>query len=127
MIQATVPSGRGLLFTSCQFDTPLLIFDLAATAAIGYLLALLCSASASRAGAPSRDCLGISRARPRGRSSPLPRPMPRIISATSYRAWVAEATWGDLRRPRRPRVSLDHPLLAAQLAAACGVDRRRSR
>jgi cation:H+ antiporter len=41
MIQATVPSGLGLLFTPWRFDTALLISGLATTAAIGYLLILL--------------------------------------------------------------------------------------
>ncbi len=41
MIQATVPSGLGLLFTSWRFGTPLLISGLATMAAITYLLILL--------------------------------------------------------------------------------------
>src|SRR5258708_23914528 len=41
MIQATVPSGLGLLFTSWRFGTPLLISGLATMAAIPYLLILL--------------------------------------------------------------------------------------
>lgn len=41
MIQATVPSGLGLLFTPWRFDTALLISGLATMAAIGYLLILL--------------------------------------------------------------------------------------
>jgi cation:H+ antiporter len=41
MIQATVPSGLGLLFTPWRFDTALLIAGLATMAAIGYLLILL--------------------------------------------------------------------------------------
>jgi cation:H+ antiporter len=41
MIQATVPSGLGLLFTPWRFDTPLLISGLTTIAAIGYLLTLL--------------------------------------------------------------------------------------
>ena len=38
MIQATVPSGLGLLFTPWRFDTPLLPSGLTTMAAIGYLL-----------------------------------------------------------------------------------------
>jgi cation:H+ antiporter len=41
MIQATVPSGLGLLFTAWRFDSPLLISGLVTMAAIGYLLILL--------------------------------------------------------------------------------------
>src|SRR5260370_6361837 len=41
MIQATVPSGLGLLFTPWRFDTPLLISGVVTMAAIGYLLLLL--------------------------------------------------------------------------------------
>jgi cation:H+ antiporter len=41
MIQATVPSGLGLLFTPWHFNTPLLISGIATMVAIGYLLALL--------------------------------------------------------------------------------------
>jgi cation:H+ antiporter len=41
MIQATVPSGLGLLFTAWRFDSPLLISGLVTMAAIGYLLVLL--------------------------------------------------------------------------------------
>jgi cation:H+ antiporter len=41
MIQATVPSGLGLLFTPWRFNTPLLISGVATMAAIVYLLALL--------------------------------------------------------------------------------------
>jgi cation:H+ antiporter len=41
MIQATVPSGLGLLFTPWRFDTALLLSGLATMAAIGYLLILL--------------------------------------------------------------------------------------
>jgi cation:H+ antiporter len=38
MIQATVPSGLGLLFTPWRFDRPLLLSGLVTMAAIGYLL-----------------------------------------------------------------------------------------
>jgi cation:H+ antiporter len=41
MIQATVPSGLGLLFTPWRFNTPLLISGVATMVAIGYLLILL--------------------------------------------------------------------------------------
>jgi Ca2+/Na+ antiporter len=41
MIQATVPSGLGLLFTPWRFDTPLLVSGLITMAAISYLLLLL--------------------------------------------------------------------------------------
>src|SRR5260370_21995105 len=41
MIQATVPSGLGLLFTPWRFGTALLISGLATMAAISYLLRLL--------------------------------------------------------------------------------------
>jgi cation:H+ antiporter len=41
MIQATVPSGLGLLFTPWRFDTALLIAGIATMIAIGYLLNLL--------------------------------------------------------------------------------------
>lgn len=41
MIQATVPSGLGLLFTAWRFDLPLLVSGLVTMAAIGYLLVLL--------------------------------------------------------------------------------------
>jgi cation:H+ antiporter len=41
MIQATVPSGLGLLFTPWRFDTVLLICGLATMAAISYLPILL--------------------------------------------------------------------------------------
>jgi cation:H+ antiporter len=41
MIQATVPSGLGLLFTPWRFDTPLLLAALATIAAVTYLLVLL--------------------------------------------------------------------------------------
>src|SRR5689334_3015464 len=41
MIQATVPSGLGLLFTPWQFDHALLVSGLVTMAAIGYLLVLL--------------------------------------------------------------------------------------
>jgi cation:H+ antiporter len=41
MIQATVPSGLGLLFTPWRFDTALLVSGLATMVAIGYLLILL--------------------------------------------------------------------------------------
>ncbi|MGH4023786.1 MAG: sodium:calcium antiporter, partial [Pseudonocardiaceae bacterium] len=41
MIQATVPSGLGLLFTPWRFDAPLLLSGLATMAALGYLLFLL--------------------------------------------------------------------------------------
>lgn len=41
MIQATVPSGIGLLFTDWRFDTPLVLAGLATLASVGYLLALM--------------------------------------------------------------------------------------
>jgi cation:H+ antiporter len=41
MIQATVPSGLGLLFTPWRFDSALLISGLVTMAAMGYLLSLL--------------------------------------------------------------------------------------
>ncbi|HKS99731.1 MAG TPA: sodium:calcium antiporter [Rugosimonospora sp.] len=41
MIQATVPSGLGLLFTPWRFDAALLVSGLVTMAAIGYLLVLL--------------------------------------------------------------------------------------
>nr|WP_205864121.1 sodium:calcium antiporter [Planosporangium mesophilum] len=41
MIQATVPSGLGLLFTPWRFDSPLLLSGIATMVAIGYLLVLL--------------------------------------------------------------------------------------
>ena len=41
MIQATVPSGLGLLFTPWRFTAPLLLSGLVTIAAIAYLLALL--------------------------------------------------------------------------------------
>lgn len=41
MIQATVPSGFGLLFTPWRFDGPLLLSGLATMVAIGYLLATI--------------------------------------------------------------------------------------
>jgi cation:H+ antiporter len=41
MIQATVPSGLGLLFTPWRFDWPLLLSGLVTIAAIGYLLWVL--------------------------------------------------------------------------------------
>jgi cation:H+ antiporter len=41
MIQATVPSGLGLLFTPWRFDTALLISGIATMAAIVSLLILL--------------------------------------------------------------------------------------
>jgi cation:H+ antiporter len=41
MIQATVPSGLGLLFTPWRFTAPLLLAGLITIAAIVYLLALL--------------------------------------------------------------------------------------
>ena len=41
MIQATVPSGLGLLFTPWHFDTAPLISGIVTMAAIGYLLILL--------------------------------------------------------------------------------------
>ncbi|HET9117146.1 MAG TPA: sodium:calcium antiporter [Pseudonocardiaceae bacterium] len=41
MIQATVPSGLGLLFTPWRFDTPLLLAGLATIAAVIYLQVLL--------------------------------------------------------------------------------------
>jgi cation:H+ antiporter len=41
MIQATVPSGLGLLFTPWRFDRPLLLSGLVTMAAIGYLLLTL--------------------------------------------------------------------------------------
>jgi cation:H+ antiporter len=41
MIQATVPSGLGILFTPWRLDTALLISGLATMAAIGYLLILM--------------------------------------------------------------------------------------
>jgi cation:H+ antiporter len=41
MIQATVPSGLGLLFTPWRFDAALLVSGLVTMAAIGYLLMLL--------------------------------------------------------------------------------------
>ena len=41
MIQATVPSGLGLLFTPWRFDAALLLSGLVTMAAIGYLLILL--------------------------------------------------------------------------------------
>lgn len=41
MIQATVPSGLGLLFTPWRFDTALLLSGLVTAAAVGYLLVLL--------------------------------------------------------------------------------------
>jgi cation:H+ antiporter len=41
MIQATVPSGLGLLFTPWRFDTVLLASGIATMASIGYLLVLL--------------------------------------------------------------------------------------
>jgi cation:H+ antiporter len=41
MIQATVPSGLGLLFTPWRFDTALLVAGLATMAGIGYLLILV--------------------------------------------------------------------------------------
>jgi cation:H+ antiporter len=41
MIQATVPCGLGLLFTTWKFDGALLWSGLIATAVIGYLLATM--------------------------------------------------------------------------------------
>jgi cation:H+ antiporter len=41
MIQATVPSGLGLLFTPWRFTSPLLLSGIVTMAAIGYLLVLL--------------------------------------------------------------------------------------
>jgi cation:H+ antiporter len=41
MIQATIPSGLGLLFTPWRFDTPLLLAGIATIAAVVYLLILL--------------------------------------------------------------------------------------
>ncbi|WP_390624179.1 sodium:calcium antiporter [Fodinicola feengrottensis] len=41
MIQATVPSGIGLLFTPWRLDAPLLVSGLMTMAAIGYLLVVL--------------------------------------------------------------------------------------
>jgi cation:H+ antiporter len=41
MIQATVPSGLGLLFTPWHFTAPLLLAGVITTAAVGYLLVLL--------------------------------------------------------------------------------------
>jgi cation:H+ antiporter len=41
MIQATIPSGLGLLFTPWRFDTPLLLAGIATIAAVTYLLILL--------------------------------------------------------------------------------------
>ena len=41
MIQATIPSGLGLLFTPWLFDTPLLLAAVATAAAVVYLLVLL--------------------------------------------------------------------------------------
>jgi cation:H+ antiporter len=41
MIQATIPSGLGLLFTPWRFDTPLLLAGTATIAAVVYLLVLL--------------------------------------------------------------------------------------
>src|SRR5689334_6093531 len=41
MIQATVPSGLGILFTPWRFDAALLVSGLVTMAAIGYLLLLL--------------------------------------------------------------------------------------
>ena len=41
MIQATVPSGLGLLFAPWRFDAALLISGIAAMAAIIYLLILM--------------------------------------------------------------------------------------
>lgn len=41
MIQATIPSGLGLLFTPWTFTTPLLLAGVATTAAVSYLLVLL--------------------------------------------------------------------------------------
>jgi len=38
MIQATVPSGIGLMFTSWRFDTPVLLAGVATIASVGYLL-----------------------------------------------------------------------------------------
>ena len=55
MIQATVPSGLGLLFTPWRFDTPLVLAGLATMAAIGYLLFLLRPGDSPPAGWP-RPC-----------------------------------------------------------------------
>ena len=41
MIQATVPSGIGLLFTAWRFDTPLVLAGVATAASIVYLLCIL--------------------------------------------------------------------------------------
>jgi cation:H+ antiporter len=41
MVQATVPSGLGILFTDWDFDGPLLLSGLVTAAAIGYLLVAL--------------------------------------------------------------------------------------
>jgi cation:H+ antiporter len=41
MIQATVPSGLGLLFTPWRFDSALLVSGAVTILAIGYLLILL--------------------------------------------------------------------------------------
>ena len=41
MIQATVPSGIGLLFTAWKFDTPLVLAGVATVASIVYLLCIL--------------------------------------------------------------------------------------
>jgi cation:H+ antiporter len=43
MIQATVPSGLGLLFTPWRFTTALVISGITTMVAIGYLLVLLCT------------------------------------------------------------------------------------
>ena len=41
MIQASVPSGIGLLFTAWKFDAPLLIAGLATMASVSHLLILM--------------------------------------------------------------------------------------
>jgi len=56
MIQATVPSGLGLLFTPWRFDAPLLLAGLVTMVAIGFLLAML---GLGRFGARSLAAVGV--------------------------------------------------------------------
>ena len=63
MIQATVPSGIGLLFTAWKFDTPLVLAGVATVASIVYLLCILRAAPAHRGKARRGDRVSTSPSR----------------------------------------------------------------
>ena len=81
MIQATVPTGIGLLFTAWKFDTPLVLAGVATAASIVYLLCIL-RARRLTAGKARRGDRVLRRLRGRSRAHALsPGPGQRLPGA----------------------------------------------